>query len=203
VSEQITPEMVLTAYVQGCFPMAEPDGEILWFRPDPRAILPLDRFRVPKSLARVVRSERFEVRIDTAFERVMRHCAAPAPKRNTTWISEDLIRLYVALHLRGFAHSVESWRAGELVGGLYGVAIRGLFAGESMFSQMTDASKVALVALVNRLDRGGYVLVDVQFMTEHLRRFGAEEIAAGEYAQRLETALGVEPDDSVWRLPRV
>lgn len=199
MTTEVTPEMVLFAYARGCFPMAEPDGRINWYRPDPRAVLPLDQFRAPKSLARVVRNRRFQVRFDSAFEEVMRRCAEPAPDRATTWISEELIRLYTELHRRGFAHSVESWQDGRLVGGLYGVALNGLFAGESMFSRVTDASKVALVWLMDRLAKGGYVLVDVQFLTAHLQRFGARNVTAAEYDRRLAAALAACPDDAVWR----
>ena len=169
--------------------MAHEDGEIYWYDPDPRAILPLDQFHVPRSLWRVVKSGRFEVRVDTAFTEVMRACASPAPGRETTWISEEFIRVYTQLHEARLAHSVETWLDGELVGGLYGVSLGGLFAGESMFHQARDASKVALVHLVERLQQGGYTLLDVQFMTPHLRRFGAIEIPRRHYKKQLAQAL--------------
>ena len=164
-------------------------GEIYWYDPNPRAIIPLETFHVSRSLQRVVKSGRYQIRTNTSFTEVMRACAAPTPGRETTWIDEELVAVYTQLHEAGFAHSVETWQDGALVGGLYGVAIGGLFAGESMFSQARDASKVALVHLVERLRCGGYVLLDTQFMTEHLRRFGAVEISRGEYKKRLAQAL--------------
>lgn len=189
----LTPDLLLAAYCQGIFPMADEDGRIGWYEPMIRAIIPLDGFHVPRRLMRTVRSGRFEVRYDTVFEAVMRGCAAPAPGRETTWISEDLIQAYVELHRLGFAHSVECWREGRLVGGLYGVAIGGLFAGESMFHRERDASKVALVHLVERLRRGGFVLLDSQYMVgDHMRQFGAIEIPRSEYRRRLRAALMVE-----------
>ncbi|RME45276.1 MAG: leucyl/phenylalanyl-tRNA--protein transferase [Caldilineae bacterium] len=193
----LQPAILLNAYSQGFFPMAEADGTIYWYDPDPRAILPLDAFHVPRRLARVVRQGRFEVRVDTAFEAVIRACAEPSPGREQTWISEEIIAAYTQLHRLGYAHSVESWREGKLVGGLYGVALRGLFAGESMFSRQRDASKVALVHLVERLRAGGFQLLDVQFMTEHLRRFGAVEIPRWLYKRRLARAMQV----SAWFAP--
>ncbi len=186
---ELTPSMLLGAYCQGWFPMADDDGTIGWYDPDPRTIIPLDGFHVSRSLARRLRQEVFEVRCDTAFREVMLGCAAPAPGRETTWISDDLIEIYCDLHELGFAHSVETWRDGELVGGVYGVSVRGLFAGESMFSRRTDASKVALAHLVERLNERGYHLFDVQFTTDHLNRFGALEIPRAEYKDRLADAL--------------
>jgi len=188
---RLTPALLLDAYSQGLFPMAEADGTIYWYDPDPRAILPLDAFHVSRRLARVVRQGRFAVRVNTAFEAVIRACAEPSPGREQTWISEEIIAAYIQLHRLGYAHSVESWREGELVGGLYGVALRGLFAGESMFSRERDASKVALVHLVEQLREGGFRLLDVQFMTEHLRRFGAVEIPRRLYKLRLAHAMRV------------
>lgn len=171
--------------------MAHEDGQIYWYDPDPRAILPLDQFHVSRSLQRTVQQGRFEVRYNTAFTAVIRACAAPAPGRQETWISEEIIAAYTELHRSGFAHSVECWLNGKLVGGLYGVAAGGLFAGESMFYKERDASKVALVYLVCRLRQQGFQLLDVQFMTEHLRRFGAIEIPRMEYKLRLARALVV------------
>lgn len=189
---QLTPNLLLTAYCQGVFPMAEEDGLISWFDPNPRAIIPLDeRFQVPRRLARTLRTGRFKMRVNTAFRQVMNACAEPAPDRPSTWISEEFIEVYNALHRAGFAHSVETWRNGQLVGGLYGVAIQGLFAGESMFSREADASKVALVHLVERLRSGGFVLLDTQFLTNHLAQFGAHEISRAEYKRRLARALQV------------
>lgn len=189
---KLDPQLLIAAYCQGIFPMAHEGGAIYWYDPNPRTILPLDAFHLPRRLARTVRSGRFEIRVDHAFRAVMEACAAPAPGREETWISEEMIDVYTQLHDLGFAHSVESWREGRLVGGLYGVAIRGLFAGESMFSHETDASKVALVHLVERLQRGGFMLLDVQFTTMHLARFGAVEISRAEYRAQLAQALQVE-----------
>jgi len=189
---RLTPHLLLNAYSQGIFPMADQDGSIYWYDPDPRAIIPLDdRFHVPRSLARQVRKGDFQIRADTAFRAVMEACAEPGPGRENTWISPRLIDVYCELHELGFAHSVETWREGELVGGLYGVTLAGLFAGESMFSQATNASKVALVHLVERLRRNGFVLLDTQFITDHLRTFGAYEISRQQYKARLERALRV------------
>jgi leucyl/phenylalanyl-tRNA--protein transferase len=188
---RLTPHMLLNAYSQGIFPMAHEDGDIYWYDPDPRAIIPLDDFHVPSRLARTMRRGGFEVRFDTSFRQVMTACAEPAPDRETTWISDEIIEVYGQMHKLGFAHCVETWAQGELVGGLYGVTLGGLFAGESMFSRMTDASKIALVYLVKYLRQRRFVLLDTQFMTEHLRRFGAIEISRNEYQQRLAHALGV------------
>jgi len=187
-------ELLLNAYCQGIFPMSDEHGDIYWYDPDPRAILPLDTFHVPRSLAKRVQWGGFEVRMDTAFREVMEFCAAPAPGRETTWINREIIESYCTLHRSGFAHSVETWMDDRLVGGLYGVSIRGLFAGESMFSHATDASKIALVYLVEHLQRRHFTLLDIQFMTEHLRRFGAVEISRQAYHHRLARALRVRTD---------
>jgi leucyl/phenylalanyl-tRNA---protein transferase len=196
----LTPQVLVAAYVNGIFPM-DVEGEIQWFSPDPRAIIPLDSFHASKTCMQTCRSGRFEIRIDTAFEEVMRGCA---DRRDGTWISEEIVRGYCRLHELGLAHSVESWRpldrptgvgrgrAGELAGGLYGVAIRGAFFGESMFSRQRDASKVALVALVERMRSRGLKLLDVQFLTPHLQRFGAVEIPRSEYLERLKDALAIK-----------
>jgi leucyl/phenylalanyl-tRNA--protein transferase len=192
-SMKITPELLINAYAQGIFPMAH-RGRIYWYDPDPRTILPLDGFHVPRRLQRVIRQNRFEIRLDSDFRGVMQACALPAPGRPTTWINDELIDLYVALHRAGFAHSVETWQNGQMVGGLYGVTLRGLFAGESMFSRVRDASKVALVHLVERLRAGGFVLLDTQFTTPHLLRFGAIEIPRAEYHRRLADALRIQAD---------
>lgn len=169
--------------------MADENGRIFWYDPDPRAIIPLHNFHVSRSLKRTLKKEPFTIRINAAFEQVIRGCAAPVPGREETWISEEIIQAYVRLHRLGYAHSVEAWQDGQLVGGLYGVAIRGLFAGESMFSHATDSSKVALVYLVGHLRQREFKLLDVQFLTEHLRRFGAVEISAQAYKHRLMEAL--------------
>lgn len=169
--------------------MADEAGEIYWFDPDPRAILPLDAFHIPRSLARRIRQGGFEVRYDTAFRQVITACAEPAPGREETWISPAFIEAYTAMHELGFAHSVETWIEGELAGGLYGVTLGGLYAGESMFSRATDTSKIALVYLVERLRGQGFTLLDIQFLTPHLQRFGAIEIPRPAYKARLNEAL--------------
>lgn len=190
---RLTPDLLIAAYCQGLFPMADESGEIGFYDPDPRAIIPLDAFHVPRRLARTVRNGGFEIRVDTAFRRVIEECAAPAPGRESTWISPEIVAAYTRLHELGFAHSVEAWRDGRLVGGLYGVGLRGLFAGESMFSRERDASKVALVHLVERLRRGGFVLLDTQFVAgPHMLQFGTIEIPREEYRRRLAAALAVE-----------
>jgi leucyl/phenylalanyl-tRNA---protein transferase len=193
----LRPDLLLHAYSQGLFPMADPRARarIGWYAPDPRALIPLDdRFRVPRSLRRLVRQGTYTVTTNRAFEGVIRACAAPAPGRESTWISQEIEAAYTALHHLGYAHSVECWQAGALVGGLYGVALRGAFFGESMFHTARDASKVALVHLVERLRAGGFVLLDTQFLTEHLVRFGAYEVPRAIYERRLAEALGVEAD---------
>jgi leucyl/phenylalanyl-tRNA--protein transferase len=193
VSARLTPDILIAAYSQGIFPMADDGGTLGWYEPTIRAVIPLDGFRTPRRLARTVRSGRFEVRYDTAFAEVMRACAAPAPDRESTWISDEMVRAYGELHRLGMAHSVECWREGRLVGGLYGVAIRGLFAGESMFHRERDASKVALVHLVERLRRGGFTLLDSQYIVgDHMLQFGTIEIPRAEYHRRLRRALAVE-----------
>ena len=191
---ELTPDLLLRAYAAGLFPMAESaeEPDLFWIDPDPRGVLPLDRFHLPRRLKRTLRGGHYEIRIDSAFEAVMRGCARPTQMRPKTWINDEILRLYGALHERGYAHSVEAWRAGELMGGLYGVALRGVFFGESMFSRSADASKVALVHLVARLVKGGFRLLDTQFVTEHLRRFGAVEIPRADYHRELERALAVE-----------
>ena len=190
----LSPHMLINAYFQGVFPMAEPDGTIYWYDPDPRAIIPLDNFHVPRSLARTIRRGGFEIRVDSDFRAVMTACAESQPGRETTWINDDIIDSYYALHQLGFAHSVETWIDGELVGGLYGVSIRGLFAGESMFSRAVDGSKIALVYLVEHLRRRRFVVLDTQFVTEHLRKFGAIEIPRTEYKRKLDKALRAETE---------
>ena len=177
----IPANVLLHAYKNGVFPMAVENGEIAWFSPDPRTIIPLETFHVPHGLRRTLKRGRFEIRIDTAFERVMRHCA----RRAETWINEEIIASYVNLHREGRAHSVEAWLDGELAGGLYGVALGGAFFGESMFHTVTDASKVALHALVTRLRERGFSLLDTQWTTPHLQRFGVLEISRKHYIERL------------------
>ena len=189
----IEPHLLLQAYASGWFPMAVdvPDGEgdaIEWFSPNPRGVLPLDSFRVPARLARVIRQGRFEVALDRAFAEVVRACA----ERDETWINAEILDSYVNLHRLGFAHSVECRLGGELVGGLYGVSLRGAFFGESMFHRATDASKVALCALVERLRDRRYDLLDVQWVTPHLAQFGAVEIPRRQYLRRLAHAMTLE-----------
>jgi leucyl/phenylalanyl-tRNA--protein transferase len=185
----IDPEFLLKAYCSGYFPMADDkSGEIGWYSPDPRAIFELDGLRVPRSLSLTMKKKPFELLLDRQFEEVMRECAA----RKETWISEEIIQSYVELHRLGFAHSVECWKGQKLVGGLYGVAVRGAFFGESMFSRVRDASKIALVYLVDHLNARGFDLLDTQFVTPHLARFGAKEIAREEYLRRLKKALKKE-----------
>lgn len=187
----LTPEILLRAYAFGVFPMAEGRNqrEVYWVDPKERGVLPLDAFHLPKRLARTVRQHRFEVRCDSAFDAVVEGCAAPAQGRPDTWINSEIRRLSLRLYEMGFAHSVECWREEKLVGGLYGVALGGAFFGESMFSRERDASKVALVHLVARLRLGSFQLLDTQFVTEHLQRFGALEIPRDEYRSRLAQAI--------------
>jgi leucyl/phenylalanyl-tRNA--protein transferase len=188
---RLTPEILLRAYAEGLFPMAErrDDPALYWVSPEQRGIIPLDALHVPRRLARTVRSDRFSVTADTAFADVMQACAEPGPGRNETWINDEILRLYTALHASGHAHSLECRREGRLVGGLYGVRLGGAFFGESMFSRQTDASKVALVHLAARLRLGGFKLLDAQFLTEHLARFGAVEIPRQAYLARLSEAI--------------
>ncbi|MCZ6775886.1 MAG: leucyl/phenylalanyl-tRNA--protein transferase [Ignavibacteria bacterium] len=186
---QLDADFVLMAYCNGYFPMAELlTGVISWYSPDPRAILPLDGFRISRSLRQRIRSQIYELRVNTEFERVIRSCA----EREQTWISEEMVRVYIELHERGFAHSVESWHDGILVGGLYGVAVGGAFFGESMFSRQRDASKVALVHLVDRLGQRKFQLLDSQFMNEHIAQFGATEISRSTYLTLLTEALRLD-----------
>ncbi len=188
---RLTPEILLAAYAEGMFPMAERRGDpdLYWISPEARGIIPLDGFHVPRRLARTVKSDRFEVTTDMAFGAVIRACAAPSPGRNESWINEEIVSLYTSLHLLGHAHSIECRSEGRLVGGLYGVTLGAAFFGESMFSHERDASKVALVHLVARLIGGGFKLLDAQFLTAHLARFGALEIPRADYLARLHDAI--------------
>jgi leucyl/phenylalanyl-tRNA--protein transferase len=184
----LTPSLLLAAYREGVFPMADPQsGEISWFSPDPRAVIPLAEFTVPRSLRQLIHRRTFEIRVDTAFAEVMRSCAG----REETWISGEIITAYTALHVHGYAHSVEAWRDSVLAGGLYGVSIGGAFFGESMFSRESGASKVALASLVERLRMHGFHLLDTQYLTPHLAQFGAVEIPRAEYLLQLEKALNL------------
>ena len=180
---------LLEAYATGFFPMSD-GGRIRWYSPNPRGIIPLERFHMPSRLARVVRQGRFEMRADTAFRRVIESCAAD--REEGTWISPEIVESYAALHDAGRAHSIEAWRDGELVGGLYGVAVGGAFFGESMFHHARDASKVALAALVERLRARNFSLLDVQWVTPHLETFGAIEIPRRRYLMMLEEAIRLD-----------
>lgn len=189
---RVTPDLLLDAYAHGIFPMAESAQSegLAWFDPEERGILPLDeRFHIPRRLARKARQNPYEIRFDTSFERVMRLCAEQTEGRKLTWINEEIVSLYTALHRKGFAHSVETFENGELAGGLYGVHLGAAFFGESMFSRRTDASKIALIALVERLRRHGFRLLDTQFLTGHLAQFGALEIPRDSYKKLLNEAL--------------
>ena len=185
----LDPDFVLRAYCSGFFPMADSrTGEISWYSPDPRTIIPLATFNISRSLRHVIRKQIFEIRIDTAFRDVIRSCA----RREDTWISEEIVETYAVLHSTGYAHSVESWWGDRLVGGLYGVAIGGAFFGESMFSAVSNASKVALVHLVEFLTRRNFTILDAQFISEHLKQFGAIEIPRSVYLNVLSKALEVD-----------
>ena len=190
-SSEVTPDLLLRAYACGIFPMSESadDPGLFWVEPEERGVIPLDGFRVASRLARTVRSDVYTVTVNTAFKRVIAECAAPNPGRDDTWINQRIRDLYTALHGMGHAHSVEVWENDELVGGLYGVSLGRAFFGESMFHHARDASKVALVHLVARLIAGGFKLLDTQYVTEHLRSFGATEVPRRRYRQLLDAAL--------------
>ena len=188
VPEPLDPMLVIKAYAQGIFPMADHDGKIRWYAPDPRAILEHKNLYVSRSLQATLRKRIYTVSTDADFEAVLRYCA----EREETWINESFITTYTQLHHAGLAHSVEAWKDGQLVGGLYGVSLRGAFMGESMFSRATDASKVCLVALVEHLNARGYVLHYVQFWTPHLASLGVTEITRKHYERRLRAALQLE-----------
>ena len=188
---ELKPELLLRAYSIGIFPMAESraDSEIHWIDPDRRGVLPLETFHIPRKLKKLVRQGLYEVRCDTAFAQVIRHCATPAPGRADTWINPTIERLYNELHEIGFAHSIECWQDKKLVGGLYGVALGAAFFGESMFSRASNASKIALVHLVARLKKSDFSLLDTQFETPHLRQFGVVEIPREAYRTKLARAV--------------
>jgi len=191
VSPEITPEVLLRAYACGIFPMAESadDPTLFWVEPEQRGVIPLDGFHISSRLARTVRSDRFRVTVNRAFAEVIDGCAAPRMGRENTWINRRIRNLYTALHKLGHCHSVEAWDGDQLAGGLYGVSLGGAFFGESMFHRKRDASKVALVHLVARLIAGGFVLLDTQFVTDHLRSFGATEVPRRRYRTELDVAL--------------
>ena len=186
----LTPAVLVRAYRAGIFPMALDDGQIGWFSPDPRGVLPLEAVTVPSRLARLVRQRRFEITIDRDFAAVMRACATRPD--DGTWISGEILESYEHLHALGIAHSVEAWQDNRLVGGLYGVHLGGAFFGESMFHRVSNASKVVLVTLVDRLRERGFTLLDIQWVTPHLRQFGAIEIPRAEYLRRLRDALALD-----------
>ena len=202
---EVTPDLLMRAYRVGLFPMAETrrGQRLYWLDPELRGVLPLDGFHLPKRLLRTVLSDQYEVTSNQSFSAVVAGCAAAAPGREDTWINGDIERLFGELHRRGFAHSVECWQGGALVGGLYGVSLGGVFFGESMFSVARDASKVALVHLVARMRLGGYTLLDTQFVTRHLAQFGADEIPRDQYKMLLAAAVQVparwlpDPDRAV------
>ena len=190
------PYELLNCYANGVFPMSEgrDDPETFLVDPEFRGIIPLDQLKISKSLAKTVRSGRFDIRINTAFKDVVEACAAPRPGHDETWINETIFDLYERLHYLGHAHSVECWQDDTLVGGLYGVSLRGAFFGESMFSRKSNASKTALVHLVGRLNAGGFVLLDTQFITDHLLTLGAIEMSRDDYHSRLQHALDFDGD---------
>lgn len=197
IAAALDPDTVLRAYATGIFPMADSAtaSDVFWVEPRRRGVLPLAEFHLPRSLAKLLRSERFVMTVDTAFDAVLAGCAASVPGRSETWINPLIADAYRDLHRLGHAHSVEAWTAdGELAGGLYGVRLGGAFFGESMFTRVRDASKCALAALVARLRFGGFLLLDTQFLTEHLARFGAHEVTARTYRAQLAAAVGVSAD---------
>lgn len=188
---QMTPELLLRAYRMGVFPMADDRGRVDWYLPDPRTILPLDGFHISRSLAKVIRRGEFELRWNTAFEEVMRGCA---DREEGTWISQEFIEIFGQLHAEGWAHSMEAWKNGALVGGVYGVAIGKAFMAESMFHRATNASKIALWGLIGLLNDNSFELLDVQYTTPHLLSLGAIEISNAEYQERLARALAGDQD---------
>jgi leucyl/phenylalanyl-tRNA--protein transferase len=190
----IPSELLVSAYSSGWFPMAVDEGEIRWYSPDPRGIIPLDAFHVPSRLRRVIRRGRFRIEIDRDFPAVIRGCAQVDRKDDDpgTWIDSEILTSYIAMHRQGLAHSVEAWDGESLAGGLYGVALGGAFFGESMFHRATDASKVALAALVERMKARGLTLLDIQWVTPHLEQFGAIEIPRSDYLELLQEALNVD-----------
>jgi leucyl/phenylalanyl-tRNA--protein transferase len=201
-ADGLTPEVVLAGYAQGIFPMADPDDGLMhWFSPNPRAILPLDDFHVPRSLERTVQAGIYQIRVDHDFDAVIQACAAPRAEDDSTWIDHRIREAFIQLHHLGFAHCIEAWSSDVMVGGLYGVALGGAFFGESMFSDPEhgrDASKVCLVHLVDHLTRCGFALLDVQFTTAHLEQFGCREIPREEFMDLLQTAIG---RGTCWRDP--
>ncbi|MEN9297628.1 leucyl/phenylalanyl-tRNA--protein transferase [Aquirufa novilacunae] len=188
-STPLTAETLVYAYASGVFPMAEETGEIFWYSPDPRAIIPIQSYKPAKSLKPIINQKRFEIRVDTCFEQVMRNCALPRPTEPETWISEEIVQAYTELHKMGLAHSVEAWQDDKLVGGLYGVSLGAAFFGESMFSFVSNSSKVAFHYLIQILREQKYELLDSQFMNDNVQRYGAINIPRTAYIKRLAKAL--------------
>lgn len=198
MNEILTPDMLLAAYANGYFPMAlnKDDPELYWFSPEERGVLPLATFNIPRGLSRAMKKHDYVVTVDTAFEDVIRACGTLTKERKETWINEKIVELYTALFDAGHAHSIEVWSGKTLVGGLYGVSLGGAFFGESMFSRGPDASKIALVRLVEILRAAGYSLLDTQYVNEHLKQFGVEAWTKARYLRHLEKALQVVPNPS-------
>lgn len=194
----LTPDMLLDAYANGYFPMAmaADDPELYWFSPEERGVLPLDSFNIPRGLKRVLPTLPYRVTVDTAFDAVIRACGTLTPERRETWINETIIELYNTLHAQGHAHSIEVWAEKKLVGGLYGISLGGAFFGESMFSRAPEASKLALVTLVEILNEAGYALLDTQYVNEHLKQFGVVAMPKEIYMTKLENALSASPNPS-------
>lgn len=199
---EITPQVLLKAYACGIFPMAESadDTQLYWIEPQARGVLPLDSVNIPRRLARTIRQQPYEVRVDSDFDGVIDGCAASRPGRRSTWINDQIRQLYRDLYRLGHCHTIEVWSEGRLAGGLYGVALGGAFFGESMFSYVRDASKIGLVYLCARLIHGGFRLLDTQFVTDHLKQFGTVEIDKSEFQVLLDRAL--EASGDWWRMPR-
>jgi len=196
----LSPQRLLDAYHHGIFPWFNADEPVLWWSPDPRMVLFPQEFKVSRSLRRTLRNKQYEVKADSAFERVMRACAAPRAGQDGTWIHEEMVAAYTALHRMGYAHSIEVWMDGELAGGLYGVAIGRMFYGESMFSRRTDASKIALAHLAKQLARWNFGMIDCQMNTRHLASLGAREIPRAEFVARLRELIHYPDIASPWKL---
>ena len=198
MTETLTPDMLLAAYANGYFPMAlnKDDPELYWFSPEERGVLPLETFNIPRGLARAMKKHAYIITVDTAFEEVIRACGTLTKERKETWINEKIVALYTALFDAGHAHSIEVWQGKTLIGGLYGVSLGGAFFGESMFSRAPDASKIALVRLVEVLRAAGYQLLDTQYVNEHLKQFGVEGWSKRRYMTKLEKALNASPNPS-------
>lgn len=200
-SSELNPGLLLDAYRRGIFPWYSEGQPVLWWCPDPRSVLYLDEFRVTRSLRKRVRQGHFELRVDSAFDAVMRGCAQPRAGHAGTWITQDVIDAYTELHRLGYAHSVEAWLDDRLAGGLYGVAIGHMFFGESMFAHESDASKVALVGLVSLLEEKGFPLIDCQQATRHLERFGARSISRARFAEEVSRLVDLEAPAGLWPMP--